>query len=290
MKEYLKNSIVTLIEKEDHFIITHDTLTVGRIDVKDETVSVFIEPSYRGNHYASNALYLVTKYMHDVNKVASLKASVSLGNDIWKHVVEHSGYHIAEKHDDHIIYVHNKAHTTLDDDLVLSDGLQAIYLAGGCFWGMERVFQMLDGVVSTTVGYVNGNKVSPSYEDIIRNETGYKECVRVIFDTHRLDVQTILQAYFLCIDPTVTDRQKDDIGTQYQTGIYYKNCSLIERIEEVYNREKSRYEVFCMELAPVKCFYEAEEYHQNYLVKNPEGYCHITPVDLEKVRKLNQKK
>ena len=153
--------------------------------------------------------------------------------------MEHCGYHIERKCDDHFVYVHNKAVTTLDDHLCLKPGQQVIYLAGGCFWGMERVFQALDGVFETRTGYANGNTPNPSYEDIIRNETGYKECVRVIYDINVIDIRTILTAYFMCIDPTVKNRQKEDIGTQYQAGIYYKDESQLPQIEEMYDAEKT---------------------------------------------------
>ena len=143
--------------------------------------------------------------------------------------------------------------------------------------------------IETRTGYANGNTPNPSYEDIIRNETGYKECVKVIYDTSIIDIRTILTAYFMCIDPTVKNRQKEDIGTQYQTGIYYKDESMLPYIEEIYDAEKSRYEQFYVELQPLQNFYEAEEYHQHYLEKHPDGYCHITLVDLNKVKKLNRK-
>ena len=130
---------------------------------------------------------------------------------LFRSVVEHCGYHIERKCDDHVVYVHNKAVTTLDDHLCLKPGQQVIYLAGGCFWGMERVFQALDGVVETRTGYANGNTPNPSYEDIIRNETGYKACVRVIYDTSIIDIRTILTAYFMCIDPLIHSKEQQII-------------------------------------------------------------------------------
>lgn len=93
----------------------------------------------------------------------------------------------------------------------------------------------------------------------------------------------------MCIDPTVKNRQKDDIGSQYQTGIYYKDETLLKDIKEVYDTEKAKYEQLYVELKPLHNFYEAEEYHQNYLEKNPDGYCHITIVDINKVKELNKK-
>ena len=289
MEKYLTNDKVTLIKEDDHYLIIHKNINVGNIKIANEYVNIIIYPDYQGKHYATNALYLLTTYAHDILNIKELKAIIPLTNDIAKHVVEHCGYHIEKKENDHTLYLHNKAKTTIDDDLKLAKNNQVIYLAGGCFWGMERVFKVLDGIIQTRTGYANGNTLNPSYEDIIRNETGYKECVRVIYDTNIIDIKTILKAYFMCIDPTVKNRQKDDIGTQYQTGIYYKDETLLKDIKEVYDNEKAKHEQFYVELQPLHNFYEAEEYHQNYLEKNPDGYCHITIVDINKVKELNKK-
>ena len=153
---------------------------------------------------------------------------------------------------------------------------------------MERVFKVLDGVINTTTGYANGHLDNPSYEDIIRNDTGYRECVRVIYDKKKVTLETVLEAFFMCIDPTLKNQQGEDIGEQYQTGIYYRNPDLNERIKKVYDLKSQDYSDFHVELKPLDVFYEAEEYHQNYLDKHPDGYCHITRVDLERVKSLNK--
>ncbi|MGM9941500.1 MAG: peptide-methionine (S)-S-oxide reductase MsrA [Bulleidia sp.] len=287
MNNKLENGMVSLKIRDEVYQITHDGQMIGKLTIRDDHITMVIEPAYRGSHYGTNALYLLTRHAHETLHIEKLYALIPGGNETARHVVEHCGYHIEQKNSDHTLYVHTVSHTTKDDELRLEKGTDVIYLAGGCFWGMERVFQMLDGVVNTTVGYVNGNIPHPSYEDIIRNETGYRECVRVIYDTEQIDLSTILKAYFLCIDPTVQNRQKEDIGSQYQTGIYYRNPSRLPEIETVYNSEKQNHDAFFVELGRLQCFYEAEEYHQNYLIRHPDGYCHITPVDLEKVRKLN---
>ena len=168
------------------------------------------------------------------------------------------------------------------------DGKKTIYLAGGCFWGTERVFKLLKGVTDTCVGYANGMQKDPRYEDIIRHNTGYRETVRVTYDPALISLEKVLKAYFLCIDPTEKDAQRGDVGTQYQTGVYYKDPALKERIERVFAEERKKTAVFQVELKPLECFYEAEEYHQDYLDKIPDGYCHITAVDLEKVKALNE--
>ena len=163
-----------------------------------------------------------------------------------------------------------------------------IYFAGGCFWGTERVFQMLNGVLDTEVGYANGHVANPTYEQVKTHETGHRETVRVIYDPERISLRKLLKAFFLCIDPTVKDRQAGDIGSQYQTGVYYTDEESRRTAEEVFSKKRREYVPFCVELCPLGCFYTAEEYHQDYLTKNPNGYCHITLVEYEAVRKLNE--
>ena len=165
--------------------------------------------------------------------------------------------------------------------------LKEIYFAGGCFWGTEKVFQSLDGVVSTTVGYANGTVPSPSYELVKTDTTGHRETVKVIYDPKRISLLKLLKAFFICVDPTVKDRQGEDIGSQYQTGVYYTDEESGRTAAEVFEEKRREYDPFCVELAPLSCFYDAEEYHQDYLIKNPGGYCHITSEEYEKVRALN---
>lgn len=293
MKKTWENELVSLrFETEESCAIIHDQ-EVGKIQLnqKGEFAEVYfsIIPEYRQRHYASNGLYLFTQYAHKELKLNELRAYVPKENHMARHVVEHSGYHIVLKEESGILYAHTLERTSRDDGLVLLPEQRALYLAGGCFWGMERVFKLLDGVVSTRTGYANGTLENPSYEDIIRNETGFKECVRVIYDLSQISTETILKAYFLCIDPTVKNEQKGDVGTQYQTGVYYRDDTLLEAIESVFQEERKKTEQFYVELKPLEVFFEAEEYHQNYLEKNPDGYCHITLVDLNKVKALNHK-
>ena len=163
-----------------------------------------------------------------------------------------------------------------------------VYFAGGCFWGTERVFQLLNGVIETTVGYANGKVSNPSYEQVKTGNTGHKETVKVIYNTDEVSLQTLLEAYFLCIDPTVKNRQGEDIGTQYQTGVYYVDAESADVIEKAMSEKKKEYDSFCVEFAPLECFYDAEDYHQDYLIKNPQGYCHVSMSSYEKVKKLNK--
>ncbi|MBQ1757388.1 MAG: peptide-methionine (S)-S-oxide reductase MsrA [Erysipelotrichaceae bacterium] len=167
--------------------------------------------------------------------------------------------------------------------------IKTIYLAGGCFWGMERAMQFLDGVVRTTVGYANGNVDDPDYKLVCTDTTGHRETVRVEYDDEQVSLNKILKAYFICIDPTVTNRQGGDIGSQYQTGVYYVDEESRKICEEYFAMERTRHEEFHVELCPLSCFWDAEEYHQKYLVKNPGGYCHVSAHEFEQIKALNEK-
>ena len=151
-----------------------------------------------------------------------------------------------------------------------------IYLAGGCFWGVEGYFKRIEGVKDTTCGYANGKTANPSYEDVCRHNTGHAETVRVLFDTDVINLEDLLIYYFRIIDPVSVNKQGNDVGTQYRTGIYYTDGSLLPVIKAAVEREQRKYnEKIAVEVLPLENFYSAEEYHQNYLDKNPNGYCHI---------------
>lgn len=154
--------------------------------------------------------------------------------------------------------------------------IREIYLAGGCFWGVEGYFKRIEGVKDTTCGYANGKTANPSYEDVCRHNTGHVETVRVLFDTDVINLEDLLIYYFRIIDPVSVNKQGNDVGTQYRTGIYYTDESLLPVIKAAVEREQRKYnEKIAVELLPLENFYSAEEYHQNYLDKNPNGYCHI---------------
>ena len=151
-----------------------------------------------------------------------------------------------------------------------------IYLAGGCFWGVEAYFERIPGVVNAVSGYANGKTRQPTYEQVIYMNTGHAETVKVVYDPERIDLETILRHYLRIIDPTSLNRQGNDRGTQYRTGIYYSEPSDKDIITAVLAREQSKWErPIVVENQPLIAFDEAEEYHQDYLAKNPNGYCHI---------------
>lgn len=151
-----------------------------------------------------------------------------------------------------------------------------IYLAGGCFWGVEAYFERIPGVVDAISGYANGNTQNPTYEQVIYMGTGHAETVKVVYDPERVDLETILRHFFRIIDPTSLNRQGNDRGTQYRTGIYYTDASDAALITAALAREQSKWQKpLVVENEALDAFYVAEEYHQDYLAKNPNGYCHV---------------
>ncbi|MBD5341565.1 MAG: peptide-methionine (S)-S-oxide reductase MsrA [Bacteroides sp.] len=166
-----------------------------------------------------------------------------------------------------------------------------IYLAGGCFWGTEHLFSLVDGVVKTVVGYANGNVADPTYEMVCTGRTGAAETVEVVYDDTKVGLSELLIIYFKSIDPTSLNRQGNDIGTQYRTGIYYTDPADFPVIEAVVATVQRRHtEPLAVEVEPLRNFYPAELYHQEYLYKNPGGYCHVDPRLFEEVktRKANK--
>ena len=153
--------------------------------------------------------------------------------------------------------------------------MKTIYLAGGCFWGVQKYFDQFDGVIETEVGYANGPDAAPSYKDVCAS-SGHAETVRIVYDPERLPLSRLLDEYFFIIDPLSVNRQGHDSGIQYRTGIYYTEEDQLPEIEEVWRREEEKAgEKLAVELKPLENFFSAEEYHQKYLEKNPGGYCHI---------------
>lgn len=151
---------------------------------------------------------------------------------------------------------------------------QIIYLAGGCFWGVEAYFDRIPGVLDTESGYANGSSDQTSYEDLA--DTGHAETIKLTYDANRLHLAEILDRYYLIIDPFSVNKQGNDIGVQYRTGIYYSDESAgeiavlsLSLLEERLGRETR------IDLEPLEHFIRAEEYHQDYLEKNPNGYCHV---------------
>ncbi len=161
-----------------------------------------------------------------------------------------------------------------------------IYFAGGCFWGMEKLMSMVPGVVDAMSGYANGHVVEPSYEQVCAGMTGHKETVRVAYDPQKVSLEALVFLFFSVIDTTVENRQGNDVGEQYQTGVFYENPDDGEIIQRAAEIERGRREAFRVLIEPLTSFYPAEQYHQDYLDKNPGGYCHLGPSAFARARSL----
>lgn len=162
---------------------------------------------------------------------------------------------------------------------------KTIYLAGGCFWGTEHLFSLIDGVEKTQVGYANSDVPDPSYKMVCTGRTGAAETVEVVYDDTKIGLSELLIIYFRSIDPTSVNRQGNDVGSQYRTGIYYVDSEDLPVIEAVVATVARRYaQPLAVEVEPLRNFYPAELYHQEYLYKNPGGYCHIDPTLFREVK------
>lgn len=164
---------------------------------------------------------------------------------------------------------------------VLNEGesIQTIYFAGGCFWGVEAYFSQIDGVLDAVSGYANGNTEKPSYEDVITHKTGYTETVEVTYDETVVSLEKLIGYYLKVVDPVSLNKQGNDQGDNYRSGIYYTRETDQVVIATVLDLEQKKYtKDIVVENLPLRSFYVAEDYHQDYLEKNPNGYCHI---DLE---------
>ena len=162
-----------------------------------------------------------------------------------------------------------------------------IYLAGGCFWGLEKLMQSIPGVTDAVSGYANGTgEEDANYQTVVKGQTGFRETVKVTYDPEQVSLDALLLAYFYVIDPTVENRQGNDVGSQYQTGVYYEDDASREIVERVAALERRRREKFVVEIGPLVNFFPAEEYHQDYLDKNPNGYCHIPRAEIELFSRL----
>lgn len=191
------------------------------------------------------------------------------------------------------LWTYSKSHDVKPTKIIkeedeLAMGENVAYFAGGCFWGMEKFMDAVPGVTNVVSGYANGDETkfgSPTYELVCSGQTGYKEAVRVEYGP-KLSYEMLVRAYYIAIDPTVANRQGNDVGEQYQTGIYYLNEEQKEVAERVSDEVRAQVENFAVEIEAFNNFYEAEEYHQNYLVKNPMGYCHISDEEIEEMKEM----
>lgn len=163
--------------------------------------------------------------------------------------------------------------------------IKQLCLAGGCFWGVQKYLSLISGVLTTEVGYANGHVPNPSYEEVCSGQTGAAEAVLVSYDSSVISLTFLLNCFFDVIDPTTVNRQGNDVGTQYRSGVYYSNPDDAEIIAGAIILLGESYDLpLAIEAAPLGSFFPAEEYHQDYLDKNPGGYCHIKPEHFAKAR------
>ncbi|MCR5184707.1 MAG: peptide-methionine (S)-S-oxide reductase MsrA [Bacilli bacterium] len=156
--------------------------------------------------------------------------------------------------------------------------MKTIYFAGGCFWGVEKYFSLVRGVVSTEVGYANGTIDNPKYEDLKLGRDDASETVEIIYDEQVVSLEKLLELLLRVIDPYSINKQGEDEGVQYRTGVYFVNKEDESIIKKCFKEHlKNNYAI---EVLPLKKFFSAEEYHQDYLNKNPSGYCHINMAKL----------
>lgn len=156
------------------------------------------------------------------------------------------------------------------------ENLKEIYIAGGCFWGVQAYYSRIPGVKESISGYANGTKENPTYQEVCTGTTGHTETVKIVYDKTIVSLEKLVEIFFKIVDPTQRNRQSNDIGTQYRSGIYYLDENEKEIIDKIVESKRANYEnPIVTEVEKLKCFYEAEEYHQAYLDKNPGGYCHV---------------
>lgn len=154
--------------------------------------------------------------------------------------------------------------------------IKKIYLAGGCFWGVQEYFSRINGVIKTYVGYANSNVENPSYELVCSGTTKAVEAVEIEYENKIVSLEELIDELFKIIDPTLLNRQANDVGTQYRTGIYYVDSKEEIIISEKIKKLQEKYsKPIRTEVMALNNFWLAEEYHQDYLKKNPNGYCHI---------------
>jgi len=168
---------------------------------------------------------------------------------------------------------------------------RTIYLAAGCFWGAEHYLKLIRGIQHTEVGFANGNTENPTYKEVYTDTTGFAEAVRVDYDPDIISLKLLIELYFKAIDPTSLNHQGEDRGTRYRTGIYYTDPADLYIIKGVVDEVAKGYDrQLVVEVEPLRNFYPAEEYHQDYLDKNPDGYCHLPLALFEFAKNANKEK
>ncbi|WP_308805882.1 peptide-methionine (R)-S-oxide reductase MsrB [Atopobium minutum] len=194
-----------------------------------------------------------------------------------------------------VLYKMHKPPQTQDDELekkqeaamanIDTNNLHEIYFAGGCFWGVEEYFSRIPGVYDAVSGYANGTTENPTYEEVCTGKTGHAETVKVRYDPSIVSLESLAKQYFKIINPLSVNQQGNDRGSQYRTGVYFVDAADESVLRPVFDEEEKKYGTkLAVELTKLTSFYQAEEYHQDYLKKNPRGYCHIDFSSLKDVK------
>ena len=166
--------------------------------------------------------------------------------------------------------------------------MRTIYLAGGCYWGVEKYVANIAGVQETEVGFANGHVDAPAYVQVKKGDTGHAETVRVVYDAQALPLDKLLRLFFRIIDPISFEKQGEDVGNQYRTGVYWADpADEAVVLTELAVLQERYEEPLVVEALPLECFYPAEEYHQKYLDKNPTGYCHVPWEEIDWVKTVD---
>ena len=166
--------------------------------------------------------------------------------------------------------------------------MRTIYLAGGCYWGVEKYCANIAGGVETEVGFANGHVDAPAYVQVKKGDTGHAETVRVAYDADVLPLEKLLRLFFRIIDPTSFEQQGEDVGNQYRTGVYWTDpADEAVVLTELAVLQERYAEPLVVEACELDCFYPAEEYHQKYLDKNPSGYCHVPWEEIDWVKTVD---
>jgi len=174
-----------------------------------------------------------------------------------------------------------------DDELIDEESVKEIVVAGGCFWGVQEYYRRLKGVLDTKVGYAQGITDNPTYEDVCSGNTNFTEVVYIKYDSNVINLNKICDHLFRIIDPLSINKQGGDVGSNYRTGVYYINEPDKKIIDKfISKQQKKYYSQIVVEVEKLIKFYDAEDYHQDYLEKNVHGYCHV---DFTKIKDSEKK-
>lgn len=231
-----------------------------------KNINVLFDEDGKVSEHFGIIAYPTSVYIDEAGGEEAVLPGHSANEDIKKHIQAMSG----------VVEYDKETKTEEKKDMNKSEEtkLKEIYLAGGCFWGLEAYMQRIDGVDDAVSGYANGKTENPRYEDL--RESGHAETVKVSYRSDEIGLEEILKYYLRVVDPTSINKQGNDRGAQYRTGIYYTDATQKDLIEAILKEEQKKYEKpIVIEVEPLEQFYEAEEYHQDYLEKHPGGYCHI---------------